>query len=31
MSQSRAKEELIPGNFTDVTNQRLSDINSLLL
>ena len=31
MSQSRAKEELISGNFTDLTNQRLADINSLLL
>jgi len=31
MSQSRAKDELIPGNFTNGTNQRLEDINSLLL
>jgi len=31
MSKSRAKDELIPDNFTDATNQKLADINSLLL
>ena len=30
MSKSRAKDELVPDNFTDLTNQRLEDINFLL-
>jgi hypothetical protein len=31
MSKSRTKDELIPDNFTSLTNQRIDDINTLLV